>query len=132
MKSLFLILSLLMLVGLTLGFTLAKGAPATAQEIEPAGSVAPILQQGPLLPQTPQAPLASRAGFAPPPVDLSHLTGEQLASRALSPQSRFDWRESGKVSPVKNQSACNACYAFASIAAWESRLLIDGAGLWDL
>ena len=132
MKSLFLILSLLMLVGLTLGFPLAKGAPATAQEIEPAGSVAPILQQGPLLPQTPQAPLASRAGFAPPPVDLSHLTGEQLASRALSPQSRFDWRESGKVSPVKNQSACNACYAFASIAAWESRLLIDGAGLWDL
>ncbi len=131
MKNLFLILRFLMLVGLALCFSLAKDAPATAQGVEPAAPVAPALQQGPLLPWTPQAPLPPRAGFAPPPVDLSHLAGGQPAPRPLSLASRFDWRESGKVSPVKNQGACSACYAFASIAAFESRLLIDGAGSWD-
>jgi C1A family cysteine protease len=77
------------------------------------------------------AALPLRAGFVPPPVDLSHLRGEWQGPAIAALPSRFDWRMTGKVSPVKNQGACNACYAFASIAALESRLLIDNAGLWD-
>ncbi len=64
-------------------------------------------------------------------MDLSHLTGQWPGPAVPDLPARFDWRTSGKVSPVKNQSSCNACYAFAAVAAFESRLLIDGAGAWD-
>lgn len=47
--------------------------------------------------------------------------------------SRFDWRESGMVTPVKNVGACGgAVNAFGFTANVESRLLIDGAGSFDL
>jgi C1A family cysteine protease len=88
--------------------------------------------------QTPQvAPLRLHqheatpgTGFIPPSGDLSHIQ----APMADGPQpivSHFDWRETGKVSPVKNQSTCGSCYAFASVANFESRVLIDGGGLFD-
>ena len=39
---------------------------------------------------------------------------------------RWDWRELGKVSPVKDQESCNASYAFAAVADMESKMLIAG------
>ncbi len=71
-------------------------------------------------------------------MDLSHLTGQRPPSDGVSIQAvppSFDWRDVGGqnyVTPVKNQGTCGACYAFASIGNFESKLLIDGAGTFDL
>ncbi|HVP56693.1 MAG TPA: C1 family peptidase [bacterium] len=54
-----------------------------------------------------------------------------MAGRYLALPSKFDWREAGKVSPVKNQGSCGSCYAFAFAACFEGKLLVDGAGLFD-
>ena len=73
-------------------------------------------------------------GFLPTEMDLPHLTGQEIQERFLydTPPSSFDWRTSGKVTSVKNQSSCNACYAFASLACFESKIIINGGGTYDL
>ncbi len=37
----------------------------------------------------------------------------------------FDWRDTDKVTPVKEQSPCQLCWAFASLAEFESKILIN-------
>lgn len=70
-------------------------------------------------------------GFIPSPVDDSHLTCD-TESRELPnfffPAS-FDLRTQGKVSAVRNQSACGTCWAFSAMACLESALL--PAEAWD-
>lgn len=88
--------------------------------------------QGPKL-TFPAGEMPEGRGFIPPPMDLSYLDGSQAAERfstVVAPE-RWDWREQGVVTTVKNQSVCGACYAFASLADIESKLLIDGAGTYD-
>ena len=76
--------------------------------------------------------LTSKEGnFIPPPVDLSYLDPKWNGIQALLP-SHWNWQDYGGVSAVKNQGSCGACYAFATVADLESRLLIDGAGNYDI
>ncbi|MFZ1946427.1 MAG: C1 family peptidase [bacterium] len=69
-------------------------------------------------------------GFIPPPGEFPAIAAP-MASPHLALPSRFDWRDTGKITPVKNQGSCGSCYAFAALACFESRLLIDGVGAFD-
>ncbi len=37
----------------------------------------------------------------------------------------FDWRDTGKVTPVREQAPCQLCWAFAALAEFESKILIN-------
>jgi C1A family cysteine protease len=86
-------------------------------------------------PRAPEQPAMTEygRGFVPPPMDLSYIDGSQGRAQfaLLDPPARWDWRESGDVSSVKNQGSCGACYAFASLGNIEAKMLIDGAGTFD-
>ena len=53
------------------------------------------------------------------------------ASPRTALPSRWDSREHGWVSPVKNQSSIGACWAFAAYATLETQLLKAGKGEWN-
>jgi C1A family cysteine protease len=65
-------------------------------------------------------------GYVPPPIDLSHLDEipvERLQKAATLP-SEFDWRDTGKVTSVKNQNPCGTCWCFGTTSVLESAVLI--------
>lgn len=76
-------------------------------------------------------------GFVPPAIDLSHLTGHvsrEPSAAAVALPTRFDWRnKDGEdyLTAVQDQGRCGACYAFAALGNFESRLLIEGVGTFD-
>jgi C1A family cysteine protease len=73
-------------------------------------------------------------GYVPPPVDLRHLKnipvgqlapeGHSTLEAPLSLPDSFDWRTTGKVTPVKDQNPCGTCWIFGALAALESKVLI--------
>ena len=70
-------------------------------------------------------------GFIPPPLALppkSAATALLQASQSALPAS-YDLRTQNKLTAVRNQGGCGACWAFSSMASVESTLL--GAELWD-
>ncbi|QVL48557.1 MAG: C1 family peptidase [Thiocapsa sp.] len=48
-----------------------------------------------------------------------------VADGATLPAS-FDWRDHDAVTPVRDQGECGSCWAFATVAAFESAAIIDG------
>ena len=67
-------------------------------------------------------------GLIPSPLDSSHLQGQPVALSAISFPASYDLR-AGKMSPVKDQGRCAACWAFAAYGSLESGLL--PAETWD-
>lgn len=134
----FLLLGILLFSSLIIFSSSARGTPIPAGST-PQPPLAGRIQFAPTLPV--QAETArgedlqsdSRFGFRPPSVDLSHLTGERPpgSMAAAGYPARFDWREFGRVTPVKNQGGCGSCYAFAALANFESRILIEENKAWD-
>ena len=75
-------------------------------------------------------------GYVPPPIDLSYLADNPPKEiyeengfpllRDSSIPSKYDLREYGYVSNVKNQTPYGTCWAFAAIGSMESNYLMKG------
>jgi len=77
---------------------------------------------------------AEGRGFIAPAVNGDHFAAAALATlradKALPV--RYDCRDYGWVTPIRDQGACGACYAFGAAADLESKLLMSGSGAYDL
>ena len=126
------LLSCILLVVVVL-FPVTARSPETVQLPDDAGPAELAIQVAPTVASV-SAATSPRKGFRPPSLDLSYLrpSGKMPSGQANALQSRWDWREYGKVPLIRDQQACASSYAFASVASFESRLLIDGAGPHDL
>ncbi len=75
-------------------------------------------------------------GYIPSPVDRTHLgyIPQELNSKIvnLSLPSKYDLRDYGRLTPVKNQNPYGTCWSFASLGALESNALTQGLGTYDL
>ncbi len=81
---------------------------------------------------SPQA-MVNLLGYRPPPMDLSHLASTTtVKSTPYQLPSSYDYRDTGMVTPPKNQSSCGSCWCFAAVGEMESRILVDGGPEYDL
>ena len=83
------------------------------------------------------AGVAKSTGYIPSPLDYSHLRGKSSQivrhssalkqAYALLPyepyEPKFDLRAEGRVTPVRDQGSCGACWTFGTLASLESALL---------
>jgi C1A family cysteine protease len=130
-SKLMLALGVAILAGVFLLLVLNVGGRVFAVEPTPP-PLEPEPQEAPTRPP-PLKPPPPHTGFIPLPIDLSHLKGDKMPEgvKAEDLPSKWDWRHQGVVTRVQDQNPCGACYAFASLANFESKLLIDSAGTFD-
>jgi len=71
-------------------------------------------------------------GYIPPTYDWSHLRSQKLSISFFDAvPSKFDLRESGHVTSVKNKGNCGCCWSFATYSSLESWLLKNRGERWD-
>lgn len=70
-------------------------------------------------------------GLIAPPFAPHRITRTKPLLKVTDSPVRFDWREQGVVTGVRQQGSCGACYAFAALGDIESKLLIAGEGEFD-
>jgi C1A family cysteine protease len=86
----------------------------------------PLAPMNPNLEADLESPAQPSPGYVAPPLDLSHLNRQPGGLQDLRQlPSSFDWRDSGKVSPVKHQDGCGTCWDFGTTSVLESAVLMD-------
>ena len=123
--SLALFLSLILIVMGFVGFAQPEQAP-----VNPAFErYLQAVQAGRKMPGV--GPEGYSLGYIPSPVDLSHMAGAKVAPKDRLPSS-YDLRTLSRVTPIRNQQGCGCCWTFATMGAFESALITEGKGTWDL
>lgn len=80
------------------------------------------------------SPVESQSqGWRPSPLDLSHVTApmEPFMKNAEALPSRYDLRELGAVTAVRDQNPYGTCWAFGALASLESTFKKAGQGTFD-
>ncbi|UCG62774.1 MAG: T9SS type A sorting domain-containing protein [Candidatus Zixiibacteriota bacterium] len=87
-----------------------------------------------LEPPAPLKEIKYHTGFIPPAEILPHLGRKPRPDlvQAADLPAKWDWREQGCVTPVKNQGGCGSCYAFAAIGSFESAIMVRWGLAYDL
>ncbi len=72
-----------------------------------------------------------KSGYIPPPLALTHLTGQKtfLKYRSMALPSSYDLRKENKLTAIKDQGPAGTCWAFAAYGSLESCLLPGES--WD-
>ena len=64
--------------------------------------------------------------------DKKSVSAFPLSSPVVGFPNALNYRTMGKVTSVKNQGSCGSCWAFSATAAYESALLLQNRGSYDL
>ncbi len=64
--------------------------------------------------------------------NIQTLKPQALKAETVGLPEKWDWREHNGVTPVKDQGSCGSCWAFGTVASFESLLLIKQDTLTDL